>query len=152
MRSTSDLKVRPRSHTTHTEQCNPLTGPQTASSQELIPEFFYLPEFLENSNGFDFGEIDGTKINDVRGPRIAPRVAADDVCARECGLGAQVVLPAWASTPEEFVAIHRAALESDYVSQNLHQWIDLIFGYKQRGKDAELADNGALSFPRSEQA
>ena len=70
MRSTSDLKVRPRSHTTHTEQCNPLTGPQTASSQELIPEFFYLPEFLENSNGFDFGEIDGTKINDVRGPRM----------------------------------------------------------------------------------
>ena len=82
----------------------------------------------------------------------AAYVAADNVCARECGLGAQVVLPAWASTPEEFVAIHRAALESDYVSQNLHQWIDLIFGYKQRGKDAELADNGALPFPQSEHA
>jgi len=54
----------------------------------------------------------------------------------------QVVLPPWASTPEEFIAIHRAALESDYVSQNLHAWIDLIFGYKQRGKEAEAADNG----------
>ena len=32
-------------------------------------------------------------------------------------------------------------MESDYVSRNLHRWIDLIFGYKQRGKNAEMADN-----------
>jgi hypothetical protein len=25
--------------------------------------------------------------------------------------------------------------------RNLHLWIDLIFGYKQRGKLAELSDN-----------
>lgn len=39
-----------------------------------------------------------------------------------------VILPPWATTPEEFIAIHRRALESEYVSQNLHNWIDLIFG------------------------
>lgn len=36
----------------------------------------------------------------------------------------------------------RDALESDYISQNLHHWIDLIFGYKQQGEQALEANNG----------
>lgn len=40
-----------------------------------------------------------------------------------------VALPAWASTPRELLLQHRAALESPYVSANLHHWLDLIFGW-----------------------
>ncbi len=42
----------------------------------------------------------------------------------------------------DFIRKMREALECDYVSQHLHEWIDLIFGYKQHGVEAELAYNG----------
>ncbi|KAA8550817.1 hypothetical protein F0562_002501 [Nyssa sinensis] len=90
----------------------------TSDVKELIPEFFYMPEFLENRFNLDLGEKQsGEKVGDV-------------------------VLPPWAKgSAREFIKKHREALESDYVSENLHHWIDLIFGYKQRGKAAEKAVN-----------
>lgn len=51
-----------------------------------------------------------------------------------CQVG-DVVLPPWAKgSAREFIKKHREALESDYISEHLHHWIDLIFGCKQRGK------------------
>ncbi|XP_069001150.1 lysosomal-trafficking regulator isoform X4 [Embiotoca jacksoni] len=86
--------------------------------KELIPEFFYLPEFLVNREGFDFGvRQNGERVNHVN-------------------------LPPWArNDPRLFILIHRQALESDQVSQTLCQWIDLVFGYKQKGKAAVQAIN-----------
>lgn len=53
-----------------------------------------------------------------------------------------VVLPRWAKgDAREFIRQHRKALESDFVSGRLHMWIDLIFGYKQRGESAKEAVN-----------
>lgn len=53
-----------------------------------------------------------------------------------------VILPPWAeNSPEKLISILREALESEHVSRNLHQWIDLIFGYKQRGEEAIKAHN-----------
>ena len=38
-------------------------------------------------------------------------------------------LPEWCQKPEEFIKWHRSMLESDYVSNHLHLWINLNFGY-----------------------
>ena len=52
-----------------------------------------------------------------------------------------VVLPNWASNVQEFISIHREALEGEYVSNHLHEWIDLIWGYKQLGEESIKANN-----------
>ncbi|KAM9362789.1 lipopolysaccharide-responsive and beige-like anchor protein [Symphorus nematophorus] len=89
----------------------------TSDVKELIPEFYYLPEMFVNANSYNLGVMeDGTVVSDVE-------------------------LPPWAKSPEEFVRINRLALESEFVSCQLHQWIDLIFGYKQQGPEAARALN-----------
>ncbi|KFU89550.1 Lysosomal-trafficking regulator, partial [Chaetura pelagica] len=53
-----------------------------------------------------------------------------------------VNLPPWArNDPRLFILIHRQALESDHVSQTICHWIDLVFGYKQKGKASVQAIN-----------
>ncbi|XP_045900215.1 neurobeachin-like protein 2 isoform X4 [Micropterus dolomieu] len=89
-----------------------------ADVKELIPEFFYFPEFLQNMNGFDLGHL-----------QISQEPVTD------------VLLPPWATSREDFIRKHRKALECDHVSNHLHEWIDLIFGYKQRGEEAVDALN-----------
>lgn len=42
-----------------------------------------------------------------------------------------VKMPAWADSPSDFIQKNRIALESNFISSQLHYWIDLIFGFKQ---------------------
>jgi len=52
-----------------------------------------------------------------------------------------IVLPSWASDSLHFVYQNRKALECDYVSSNLNQWIDLVFGANTHGQKASEMGN-----------
>eukprot|EP00178_Gracilaria_changii_P005536 TRINITY_DN191_c0_g1_i1.p1 TRINITY_DN191_c0_g1~~TRINITY_DN191_c0_g1_i1.p1 ORF type:complete len:1084 (-),score=133.22 TRINITY_DN191_c0_g1_i1:3320-6571(-) len=98
--------------------------------KELIPEFYALDfsrgdcsgvlssssapgQFLENFLGLDLGvRQDRKRVEDVE-------------------------LPPWANgSVEVFIRRNREALESEYVSNRLHKWIDLIFGVKNKSAEA----------------
>jgi hypothetical protein len=82
--------------------------------KELIPEFYVSPYLFENPNSLDFeSRTDGLSLN-------------------------QVLLPTWAKSTIDFVWKMRIALEA---SDSIEHWIDLIFGYKQRGQAAIEAMN-----------
>jgi hypothetical protein len=81
------------------------TGSSVAEVKELTPEWYCYPSFLRNANGFKLGT---SQEGDVLG---------------------DVVLPPWAdNSPEKFVEVMRAAMESDVCSEMLPDWIDLMFG------------------------
>mmetsp|Transcript_32142 Transcript_32142/g.55513 ORF Transcript_32142/g.55513 Transcript_32142/m.55513 type:complete len:541 (-) Transcript_32142:78-1700(-) len=54
---------------------------------------------------------------------------------------ADVELPLWARDPIHFCELMSHAFESDAVSLYLSDWIDLVFGVKQRGAQAVTSDN-----------
>ena len=84
--------------------------------RELIPEFFYLPEMFININNLNLGHLEnGQEVNDVVTP---------------CN-----------NNPYDFIMIMRSVLENDELSYRINSWIDLIFGSKAKGKEAENANN-----------
>lgn len=80
--------------------------------KELIPEMFYFTEALYNINKCDFGTRQNGKAVDDFEP------------------------PPWAKNNRDFIRKHRKCLESPIVTEELHNWIDLVFGYKQTGREA----------------
>ena len=89
---------------------------QKGDVRELIPEFFYLPEMFRNINKLDMGKLEsGEQVGDVLTP---------------CD-----------NNPYDFIMTMRSCLENNKISYKIQDWIDLIFGYKSRGKEAEKVKN-----------
>jgi len=89
-----------------------------ADNKELIPEFFFGDgSFMKNKCHLELGlNHMQKKVNDVN-------------------------LPSWASSHQDFIMKNRFALESNHVSSNLHKWIDLVFGFCQKGEQAQFENN-----------
>ena len=91
--------------------------------RELIPEFYFLPEFLLNDNNINLAQnkLDSKNqlilINDVKLP-----LWSNDNCIN-------------------FVLELRRNLESTNITNSLNNWIDLIFGINQKGENAEENNN-----------
>ena len=82
--------------------------------QELIPDIFNLPELYVNFNNFIFGN---SSVNNIK--------------------VFNVILPKWSkNSPRLFSKMLEKSLESVFVSNHINEWIDLIFGYKQKGDEA----------------
>ena len=89
--------------------------------RELIPEFYSLPEMLININNLNLSQDKlnaENKIEEIN----------------------DVELPPWAMNfAYNFMVQLRKSLESENIKIN--NWLDLIFGYKQKGEKAEEAHN-----------
>ena len=109
------------------DECYNAATHSLSDVKELIPEFFSgNGDFLANIGAQWMGRRTG-------GERVSG-----------------VVLPGWANnSPELFVVGHRLALESERVSKMIPKWIDIIYGYKARGKEAAESSNlfHPLSYP-----
>ena len=89
--------------------------------RELIPEFYFFPEIFKNINNINLSQ-DKLDVNENI-------ILINDV-----------EMPLWCDKSEiNFVIKKRKLLEKNDLKIN--NWIDLIFGSKQRGENAEIANN-----------
>ena len=95
---------------------------QKTDVRELIPEFFCFPEMFLNMNELNLGEI-----LDLNGKEI---------------LVQNVEMPPWSNNNSySFIEKHRALLESPEISEKINEWFNIIFGSKQKGKEAKKIKN-----------
>ena len=99
---------------------------QKSDLRELIPEFFCFPEMFLNMNELNLGEI-----SDGKG---------------STKLVGGVKMPIWANYNEYiFVGKHRELLESSEINEKINEWFNIIFGSKQKGKEAKKIGNLFIS-------
>lgn len=95
------------------DSCSGVSG----DVKELVPELFFNPFIFNSYSDRIYG------INEFSSEVIHAKP------------------PGWAVSNWDFIIKHRICLESPAVSRELHNWIDLIFGYKQHSKMGEAGFN-----------
>ena len=96
---------------------------QKSDLRELIPEMFCFPEMFYNMNNLSLGEIYDDKSKTLK--------SVNDIA-----------LPPWSSNNGYlFISYHRELLESLEISEKIHEWFNIIFGSKQKGKAAKKIYN-----------
>ena len=100
--------------------------------RELIPEFFFFPEMFQNINHLNLGKLqDLIKNNNQWNTTVNlfKKFFKGDVSVNN------VFLPFWCkNNPYLFIIIYREILEE---ITDINLWIDLIFGFKSNGIEAQ---------------
>ena len=95
---------------------------QKSDLRELIPEFFCFPEMFLNMNELNLGSV-----LDKNGKEV---------------LVGNVEMPKWASYDQyNFIGKHRELLECPEINEKINEWFNIIFGSKQKGKEAKKIYN-----------
>ncbi|KAH7647527.1 hypothetical protein FG379_000610 [Cryptosporidium bovis] len=108
---------------------------------ELIPQFYEQnPDFLLNDR-LSIRTNQGKLLN-VQIPNWV--ISASSIYLKGTGSSLDNIKTIGASEhqkAEAFLRLMRYSLEGRVVSKTINEWIDLIFGYKQRGKEAAKHNN-----------
>jgi hypothetical protein len=100
--------------------------------------------------------VSGTSRNSLQSKRVSSFRFYDVELGLQCFVNAHAIplgntkdgkgiddveLPEWANGPEDFIRKHRACLEAEVVGKAIHNWIDLVFGYKSLKENRGRFDN-----------
>ena len=113
--------------------------------RECIPEFFYMPEMFKNINGLNLGKVQnsGKEFTTVSEQNLLDKDKLNELYKNNENNNKlftsfdveDVFMPGWSDrSPEIFVYKIRRLFEGNKV--NINDWIDLIYGVYQFGKEA----------------
>ena len=111
---------------------------QKTDLRELIPELFCFPEMFYNSNNLQLGEI-SEKLDEGENQENDKE---NNNLNLTNNLVNDVGLPLWSDNDGyKFIKKHRELLESPEINAKINDWFNIIFGSKQKGKEAKKINN-----------
>ncbi len=111
-----------------------VTG-EKSDLRELIPEFFYLPEMFLNINNLKLGKLQKIE-EDINNLKNSTVNLMKKIHGNNDLMVKDVYLPFWCKNdPYLFISIYRSILEDKNL--DINNWIDLIFGFKSTGINAQ---------------